>query len=96
MQPTTPRLSDEALDNLGEIGNYYEKAVYERLARFAHELDADQIADAACLALNRLPAWYIRHAVDARFYLDAHEVTEMEARIDRAVAAAILHVRRER
>ena len=91
-----PGLHDEALDKLGEIGNYYEKAVIERLSRFTGDLSPDELADAACLALNRLPSWYIRHAVDARFYLSQEKIVAMEEAIDRAVARAILHVRKER
>ncbi len=91
-----PRLNGEALDKISEIGNYYEKAVIERLSRFSGDLGADELADAACLALNRLPSWYIRHAVDARFYLSQEKIVAMEEAIDRAVARAILHVRKER
>ncbi len=90
------RLNEEALNKIGEIGNYYERAVIERLARFSGDLDADELADAACLALNQLPSWYIRHSVDARFYLSQEKIVAIEEAIDRAVARAILRIRGER
>lgn len=94
MRPSI-RLSDETLDRLSEIGNYYEHAVLERLCRYAHSLDAEQFADAACLALNALPPWYIRHSVDACFFLKQDEVLAMDRRIDAAIAQAVERVSRK-
>ncbi len=47
--------------------------------------DAELLADVACVALNRLPARYIRHRVDYVFYLTEHEA----AANDSAVADAV-------
>lgn len=40
--------------------------------RVKHEgsnVDSDYLSDVACVALNRLPARYIRHEVDMAFYM---------------------------
>ena len=70
------------------IHNHHERAVLERVragaARHPH-MDADLLADVACVALNRLPPRYIRHEVDLAFYLTEKE----RARTERAVADAV-------
>ena len=54
--------------------------------RYPH-VDAEQLADVACVALNRLPPRYIRHEVDLAFYLgDAERV-----RTEKAVADAVTY-----
>lgn len=63
------------------IHNYYEQLVIDHLIdRLAPELDitdADLLADIACLALNNLPARYIRHDVDMAFFLTTMERERM-------------------
>ena len=46
---------------------------------------AELIADVACVALNRLPPRYIRHAVDNLFYLTERERAEVETAVREAV-----------
>ncbi len=70
------------------IHNHYERVVIEAVLAAApgypgvpHSL----LPDVACVALNRLPARYIRHEVDLAFYLTEGE----RANNERAMAEAI-------
>jgi chlorite dismutase len=69
--------------NFDQVHNYYERLVFEEVARRAQAPDymdfsSDMLADVACLALNRLPARYVRHDVDMMFYLTEPERQAME------------------
>lgn len=69
--------------NFDQVHNYYERLVFEEVARRAQSAQyagftADMLADVACLALNRLPARYVRHDVDMMFYLTEQERQAME------------------
>ena len=73
--------------NFDQVHNYYERLVFEEVARRAHEpshmeFTSDMLADVACLALNRLPARYVRHDVDMMFYLTEQERQAMERAMD--------------
>lgn len=75
--------------DFASIHNHHERAVFDAVLaaapRFPH-LDDPQIqADIACVALNRLPPRYIRHAIDFSFYLTDPERAENEAAISEAV-----------
>ncbi|MGB4058625.1 MAG: late competence development ComFB family protein [Burkholderiaceae bacterium] len=62
--------------SIEQIHNYYERLVLDEVVRRARELPnatADMVADMACVALNRLPARYVRHDVDLVFYLTEAE-----------------------
>lgn len=64
--------------NFEQVHNYFERLVFEEVARRAQDpkfqyFTADMLADVACLALNRLPARYVRHDVDLMFYLTEQE-----------------------
>ncbi|MBK5938840.1 hypothetical protein CCR96_06165 [Halochromatium roseum] len=67
------------------IRNYYEQLVVDHLIDdLAPELDItddDLLADIACLALNNLPARYIRHEVDMAFFLTPGERERMRERV---------------
>ncbi|MFP4063457.1 MAG: late competence development ComFB family protein [Halochromatium sp.] len=67
------------------IHNYYEPLVIDYLVEhLAPELDITDenlLADIACLALNNLPARYIRHDVDMLFFLTAEEREQMQAEV---------------
>lgn len=71
------------------IVNYYEKLVFDCIQKTlvdtgrVHTTDA--ILDIACLALNRLPARYVRHQVDAAFYMSDADLQKMLANVDAAV-----------
>jgi len=73
--------------------NHHERevfaAVLHEAPRFpAIEADDDLLCDVACVALNRLPPRYIRHAVDFSFYLTEPERLETDAAIAEAVSYA--------
>jgi hypothetical protein len=74
-----------------QIHNYYEHLVLDEVihrARAMHpDMTADTVADIACVALNQLPARYVRHAVDLVFYLTEEERRKSDA----ALVAAINH-----
>jgi hypothetical protein len=69
--------------------NYYEALVVELLSEYASdELDSDTVNDIACIALNNLPAKYIRHDVDMAFFNTREETDQMRARARQAIASA--------
>ena len=76
---------------LSSVHNFYERVVLEKVREFnrARGLDADTLADIACVALNRLPPRYIRHDVDMAFYLSPFEYDEIEQKVQQALSAAI-------
>lgn len=82
------------------IRNYYEQLVVDRIratvARREDANDADYLEDVACVALNQLPARYIRHHVDLAFYLTAEERAHMQRAVENAVDTAVAYVNRHR
>lgn len=64
-------------------------ATRELAAASGTGVDADVIADMACVALNRLPARYIRHDIDLAYYLTDAERETMDQMIKAAVRFAI-------
>jgi hypothetical protein len=83
---------------IGSIRNYYESLVGEYLLNDAlkgEEVDQDFIEDVACLALNHLPARYVRHDVDMAFFLTTRERERMQQLVTEAVSAAIQQVRND-
>ncbi len=78
--------------NFESVHNYYERLVFERI----HEAlvvgeglrDEDFLEDVACVALNHLPAKYVRHDVDMIFYLTIEERESMTRLVSEAVAEA--------
>lgn len=87
-------------DELDFIHNYYERLVLQEIANTSDRVkagDREFLADAACVALNRLPPRYIRHDVDMTFFMSPQEMQEIEAKIRDAVKTAIAYVeKRER
>ena len=72
------------------IHNYHEQAVLAAVSEAAPRypmLSGELLADVACVALNRLPPRYIRHAVDLAFYLTDKEREDTA----NALADAITH-----
>lgn len=81
--------------NFEQVHNYYERLVFEDVARLsaAHlDYSADMLADVACVALNRLPARYVRHDVDMMFYLTEHERHAIEESLNEALTFAFAFV----
>jgi hypothetical protein len=73
------------------IHNYNERAVFEAvLAALPHypQIKRSELADIACVALNRLPPRYIRHEVDFAFYLSEKERAEIERDLTESVQFA--------
>lgn len=78
------------------ITNYFEALVLDVLTR---ELagtpkmgDMDYLEDVACVALNKLPARYVRHIVDARFYESSEELGRVYHVVEKRVAEAIRYI----
>lgn len=77
--------------NFEQVHNYFERLVFEEVARRADahpEFTADMLGDVACVALNRLPARYVRHDVDMMFYLTEHERHAIELSMEEAMQFA--------
>lgn len=77
--------------NFEQVHNYYERLVFEDVARRSTEyadFSVDMLADVACVALNRLPARYVRHDVDLMFYLTEHERHAIELSMEEALSFA--------
>jgi competence protein ComFB len=78
------------------IHNYYEKlvstAVQDQLAGTEHMPNQDVIDDITCVALNQLPARYVRHTVDLVFYMSADERDHIDRAVNEAVRMAIRFV----
>jgi hypothetical protein len=77
--------------NFEQVHNYYERFVFEEVARRAEDnptFTPDMLGDVACVALNRLPARYVRHDVDMMFYLTEHERHAIELSLEEALQFA--------
>lgn len=74
------------------VHNHHERAVFAAVREGAPRYPAveakDLLADVACVALNRLPARYIRHDVDFAFYLSDAERADNAKAVDEAVSFA--------
>lgn len=83
---------------LSTITNYYERLVLERLYELLHpdgtEFDTDYIDDLACVALNYLPARYMRHGVDFMSHLTDAEVHHIHDEVTNAVGFALATTQR--
>jgi hypothetical protein len=75
------------------IHNYYEKLVRDELEvvvpRLKIKLSESAIEDVACVALNSLPPRYIKHDVDALFFMSREEKEEMINEVYKKVEEAI-------
>ena len=78
--------------NFASICNHHEQAVFDAVLAQREDYPAvaegDLLADVACVALNRLPARYIRHQVDYHFYMTECERVELEDSVRDAVKYA--------
>lgn len=86
--------------NFDAIRNYYEQLVYnyllEEAAPKAKISDEELLEDIACLALNNVPARYIRHEVDMAFFLTTAEREQMRNNVIQAVDNAIKTIEKSR
>ncbi|MBV1914899.1 MAG: late competence development ComFB family protein [Pseudomonadales bacterium] len=80
---------------LSEIHNYYERLVIDCAKKAIDDTENEPgfFSDIVCVALNHLPPRYVRHDVDASFYLSPQESREIEERVNSAVKKAIDYVR---
>jgi hypothetical protein len=81
------------------IYNYYEPLVSEAITKATAEeppLDSDTLEDVACVALNQLPARYVRHTVDMVFYMTLEEREKIEREVALAVKNALQFVKAHR
>lgn len=77
--------------NFEQVHNYYERLVFEDVARLASAhptFTSDMLADVACVALNRLPVRYVRHDVDLMFYLTEGERHTIEQSMEETLTFA--------
>lgn len=82
--------------NFEQVHNYYERLVFEEVVRRAPtfaDFSNDMLADVACVALNRLPARYVRHDVDMMFYLTEQERHAIELSLEEVLQFAFGFVR---
>ena len=82
--------------NFEQVHNYYERLVFEDAARMSvdyPDFTSDMLGDVACVALNRLPARYVRHDVDMMFYLTEQERNAIELSLEEVLQFAFGFVR---
>ena len=77
---------------LNDLSNVYESLVMEYLLKVGGDLSPDAQADAACIALNKLPSKYVRHAVDWMFFITPADLERINRAVDMAVTNAIAKV----
>lgn len=77
------------VSQMDEMHNYYERLVLEALSARELDCDGDALTDIACIALNELPAKYIRHAVDMAYFTDPVELAAMRGRVAHVVDMAV-------
>ncbi len=75
------------------VHNHHEQAVFQLVRTLAPRYAAleespELLADVACVALNRLPARYIRHSIDLNFYTTDRERQKHDTAILSAVKFA--------
>ncbi len=77
---------------LDNIYNHYEKLVFDEVlglqAKKGTTFDESMLEDVVCVALNNLPARYVRHSVDIAFYLTITEREQMSTLVRNAVEGA--------
>ncbi len=71
--------------SLSSVHNYYERLVFDHINEYyADRVDSEELADLACLALNKMPSRYIRHDIDMSFYLSTTDHIEIETMVSKA------------
>lgn len=89
MRPRLTGTMDKESSPYEQVTNYYEALVYAGLNVFSDEFDDELIADVACIALNQLPCWYIRHSVYAHHYIPEEKHAEMQKLAYQAIDYAL-------
>lgn len=79
--------------NFESVHNYYERLVFDEIVAKGRSYDLpgdpNLIEDIACVALNRLPARYIRFDIDLVFYMTSDEREKVERTVQEAVKYAV-------
>ena len=82
------------------IHNFYERLVLKAISEYTltddESSNQDFLEDVACVALNNLPAKYVRYDVDLMFYMSGSEYEKIESSVTKAVKKAIDYVREHR
>lgn len=82
------------------IHNYYEQLIFTRLSEMVQaefiDADPDFLEDVACVALNHLPARYVRYNVDMVFYLTPADRERIDREVRNAVSMAVDYVLQHR
>jgi competence protein ComFB len=85
--------------NFHTISNYYEQLVLQDIQDTLGTVTIDDpefLEDVACLALNQLPARYVRRSSDDTDFLSSKEREQIAESVHRAVQAAARQVARHR
>ena len=84
-----------------DICNYYEQLITDQLWKIIEDNKGSEelisqvfIEDVACLALNKLPACYVRNRADKCAHLTETKADEMLREVSLAIAEAIEQVRK--
>lgn len=85
-----------SMSDLETVHNYYERKVFQEISEYYHDLglDTSQLADMACIALNRISPKYIRYDIDMSFYMSATEYHEHKNRVKKAVKRAYKKIKK--
>jgi aspartokinase-like uncharacterized kinase len=78
------------------VHNYFERLVFDEVREHYRqtELNDDQLADMACIALNQIPPRYIRHDVDMSFFMSSAEYIMARDQVHKAVKNAYKKIRK--
>lgn len=84
------------MSDLESVHNFYEKKVFDEINEnyLRSGLTENQLADLACIALNRIPPKYIRYDIDMSFYMSGQEHQEVEERVKQAVKKAYRKIKK--
>jgi len=82
------------------IYNYYEAPVFAAIEQAVSDTeyadDPDFYDDLACVALNQLQPHYVRHSVDAGFYMTAEDHAKITENVKLAVSTGLEQVKKYR
>jgi len=78
------------------VHNYFERLVFDEIRDHYRQtdLDGDQLADMACIALNQIQPRYIRHDIDMSFFMSSAEYVMARAMVHKAVKNAFKKIRK--
>lgn len=84
--------------DFSDLHNYYEPLIYNYVLEtvsVTEKIDDEELLkDLACLALNHLPARYVRHDVDMAFFLTSRERLAIQSAVVEAVDEALQQIRK--